>query len=162
TRFAIAFVPLFGLAALAYVLAAQSLIKWANLEYPLWALLVGLSISNILGTPGFLSPAVKTEFFIKTGLVLLGAEVLLSQLIQLGWRVIFISRIVTPIVSVSTYLSGQTVQKMQSKPLNLVISPDMSVCGVPAPIATAAACRAKKEELSLAIGISLAFTVVMM
>jgi uncharacterized membrane protein YadS len=38
----------------------------------------------------------------------------------------------------------------------------MSVCGVSAAIATAAACRAKKEELSLAIGLSLAFTVVMM
>src|SRR5262245_34451086 len=72
-RFASALVPIFGLACLAYILAAQSLVKWANLEYPLWALLVGLSISNILGTPEFLKPAVKTEFYIKTGLVLLGA-----------------------------------------------------------------------------------------
>jgi uncharacterized membrane protein YadS len=38
----------------------------------------------------------------------------------------------------------------------------MSVCGVSAAIATAAACKAKKEELSLAIGISLSFTVIMM
>jgi len=44
----------------------------------------------------------------------------------------------------------------------MVVAADMSVCGVSAAIATAAACRAKKEELSLAIGISLAFTVVMM
>ena len=36
----------------------------------------------------------------------------------------------------------------------------MSVCGVSAAVATAAACRAKKEELSIAIWISLAFTVV--
>ena len=38
----------------------------------------------------------------------------------------------------------------------------MSVCGVSAAVATAAACKAKKEELSIAVGISLAFTVVMM
>jgi uncharacterized membrane protein YadS len=44
----------------------------------------------------------------------------------------------------------------------MVISADMSVCGVSAAIATASACNAKKEELSTAIGISLAFTVVMM
>jgi uncharacterized membrane protein YadS len=44
----------------------------------------------------------------------------------------------------------------------MVISADMSVCGVSAAVATAAACRAKKEELSLAIGLSLIFTVVMM
>jgi uncharacterized membrane protein YadS len=46
--------------------------------------------------------------------------------------------------------------------LNIVISADMSVCGVSAAIATAAACRAKRDELSLAIGLSLAFTMVMM
>jgi uncharacterized membrane protein YadS len=44
----------------------------------------------------------------------------------------------------------------------MVISADMSVCGVSAAIATAAACRAKKEELSLAVGLSLSFTVIMM
>jgi uncharacterized membrane protein YadS len=51
---------------------------------------------------------------------------------------------------------------MESASLNMVISADMSVCGVSAAIATAAACKAKKEELSLAVGLSLSFTVVMM
>jgi uncharacterized membrane protein YadS len=44
----------------------------------------------------------------------------------------------------------------------MVISADMSVCGVSAAIASAAACKAKKEELTLAIGMSLSFTVLMM
>lgn len=161
-RFAAAFVPLFALAVVSYAMASHEVIKWANLEYPLWALLVGLSISNTIGTPAFLKPAVRTEFYIKTGLVLLGAEVLLSQLVALGLPGICISWIVTPIVLVGTYMFGQRVLRMESKTLNLVVSADMSVCGVSAAIATAAACRAKKEELSLAIGISLAFTVVMM
>lgn len=38
----------------------------------------------------------------------------------------------------------------------------MSVCGVSAAIATAAACKAKKEELTLAVGLSMVFTSVMM
>lgn len=38
----------------------------------------------------------------------------------------------------------------------------MSVCGVSAAIATAASCRAKKEELTLAVGLSLVFTSIMM
>ncbi len=50
---------------------------------------------------------------------------------------------------------------MESKSLNIVISADMSVCGVSAAIATAAASRAKKEELSLAIGLSMGFTILM-
>jgi uncharacterized membrane protein YadS len=157
-----AFPAVFLLATLAYVLAAQSVIKAYNLEYALWALLVGLIVSNTVGTPGWLRPAVLTEFFIKTGLVLLGAEVLMSRLLALGLPGIGVAWVVTPIVLVSTFLFGQKVLKIPSKSLNMVISADMSVCGVSAAIATAASCKAKKEELSLAIGLSLSFTVVMM
>jgi len=60
------------------------------------------------------------------------------------------------------YIYGQHVLKLESKTLNIVLNADQSVCGVSAAIATASACRAKKEELALAVGISLAFTSVMM
>lgn len=152
----------FLLATLAFAMAGQSVIKAYNLEYALWALLVGLLISNTIGTPRFLRPAMLTEFYIKTGLVLLGAEVLMNRLLALGLPGIFVAWVVTPVVLVSTYIFGQKVLKMPSRSLNMVISADMSVCGVSAAIATAGACKAKKEELSLAIGMSLSFTVIMM
>lgn len=161
-RFFLGFVGVFLLATFAYTLAAQSVVKSYNLEYALWALGVGLIISNTVGTPRWLRPAVSTEFFIKTGLVLLGAEVLMSRLMALGLPGVFVAWLVTPIVLISTYIFGQKVLKMESRSLNMVISADMSVCGVSAAIAAAAACKAKKEELSLAIGMSLSFTVVMM
>ncbi|PAY17413.1 putative sulfate exporter family transporter [Rhodopirellula sp. SM50] len=157
-----AFPVIFLLATVAYVLAGQSVIKAYNLEYALWALLVGLVISNTIGTPHQWRPAIMTEFFIKTGLVLLGAEVLMSRLMALGIPGIGVAWVVTPIVLISTFVFGQKVLKIPSKSLNMVISADMSVCGVSAAIATAASCKAKKEELSLAIGLSLSFTVVMM
>ncbi|WP_148075256.1 YeiH family protein [Bythopirellula goksoeyrii] len=157
-----AFPLVFLLATLAYVMAGQSVIKAYNLEYALWALAVGLIISNTVGTPALLMPAILTEFYIKTGLVLLGAEVLMSRLLALGLPGIFVAWVVTPIVLISTYIFGQKVLKIESRSLNIVISADMSVCGVSAAIATAAACKAKKEELSLAIGMSLTFTVIMM
>ncbi|QDV25355.1 YeiH family protein [Aureliella helgolandensis] len=160
--FLAAFPVVFLLAVFAYAMASQSVIKAYNLEYALWALLVGLIISNTVGTPKFLRPAVLTEFFIKSGLVLLGAEVLMSKLLALGLPGVFVAWIVTPIVLISTYIFGQKVLKIPSRSLNMVISADMSVCGVSAAIATAAACKAKKEELSLAIGMSLSFTVLMM
>ena len=160
--FLIAFPVVFLLATCAYVLSKQAVVSAYNLEYALWALGLGLLISNTIGTPSFVRPAVLTEFYIKTGLVLLGAEVLMSRLLSLGVPGIFVAWVVTPIVLVSTYLLGQRVLKIRSKSLNMVISADMSVCGVSAAIATAAACKAKKEELTLAIGMSLSFTVVMM
>ncbi len=152
----------FVLAAIAYAMSTQSVVNAYNLEYALWALLLGLIISNTLGTPEFLRPAMLTEFYIKTGLVLLGAEVLMNRLLALGLPGVFVAWVVTPVVLISTYIFGQKVLKMESRSLNMVISADMSVCGVSAAIATAAACKAKKEELSLAIGMSLSFTVLMM
>lgn len=150
------------LAVAAYVLAGQALVKSYNLEYALWALALGLLVSNTVGTPQWLRPAVLTEFYIKTGLVLLGAEVLMSRLLALGLPGVCVAWVVTPVVLIGTYAFGQKVLKIPSRSLNMVISADMSVCGVSAAIATAAACRAKKEELSLAIGLSLSFTVIMM
>jgi uncharacterized membrane protein YadS len=152
----------FLLATLAYVLAGQHVIKSYNLSYALWALAMGLLISNTIGTPDWIRPAVRTEFFIKTGLVLLGAEVLFSRMLALGVPGIFVAWIVTPIVLITTFWFGQKILRIDSPSLNMVISADMSVCGVSAAIATAAACKAKKEELTLAIGMSLSFTVVMM
>ncbi len=161
-RFLVAFLVVFLLAMFAYLLAGQEFIRSLNLEYALWALLVGLIISNTIGTPAWLRAAMLTEFYIKTGLVMLGAEVLMNRLVALGLPGIGVAWVVTPIVLIATYWFGQRVLKMQSPSLNMVISADMSVCGVSAAIATAAACRAKKEELSLAISLSLTFTVVMM
>ncbi|HEY8504338.1 MAG TPA: putative sulfate exporter family transporter, partial [Gemmataceae bacterium] len=118
-RFAPAFLGVFLLAVLAYVLAGQKVIKHYNLEYALWALLVGLLISNTVGTPASLRPAVRTEFYIKTGLVLLGADVLFGKPLALGVPGIFVSWVVTPIVLVGTYLFGQRVLKIRSRSLNM-------------------------------------------
>ncbi|MEM1227389.1 MAG: putative sulfate exporter family transporter [Planctomycetota bacterium] len=161
-RFSLGFAGLFVLATAAYLMAGQVFVRAYNLEYALWALVLGLVIANTVGTPRWIQPAANTEFYIKTGLVLLGSEILMSRLLALGPPGIAVAWVVTPIVLVSTFWFGQRVLKMESPTLNMVISADMSVCGVSAAIASAAACRAKKEELSLAIGLSLSFTVIMM
>lgn len=151
-----------GLAGLAYLLSSQKLIHYYNLEYPLWALLVGILISNTVGVPRWLAAALGGEFLIKTGLVIFGAEVLFSRLLELGLPGVMTSWLVTPVVLVATYWAGVHLLGIPSRSLCMVVSADMSVCGVSAAIATAAACRAKKEELTLAISLSLFFTVIMM
>jgi uncharacterized membrane protein YadS len=161
-RFARGFVGLFLLAGLAYVLAEQVVVKYYNLEYAVWALALGLAVSHTVGAPRWIRPALCTEFFIKTGLVVYGSGVLLGELLALAAPGIGVAWVVTPIVLVSTYVIGQRIVRLPSKTLNITLSADMSVCGVSAAIATAAACRAKREELSLAIGVSLSFTAVMM
>ncbi|QDT70330.1 hypothetical protein MalM25_32770 [Planctomycetes bacterium MalM25] len=161
-RFAKAFAAVFALATLSVFLSKQETVAYYGLAYALWAIVLGLLIANTVGVPDWLRPALRTELYMKVGLVLLGAEVLLSRLLELGLPGVCVAWIVTPIVLCSTFWFGQRVLRIESPSLNMVISADMSVCGVSAAIATAAACRAKKEELSLAIGLSMAFTVGML
>ncbi|NBW86492.1 MAG: putative sulfate exporter family transporter [Planctomycetia bacterium] len=161
-RFLPGAVVLAALTGAAWLLAAQKLVHHYNLEYPLWALAIGLVIGNTVGVPRWLMPALNGEFLIKTGLVVFGGEVLVSRLLELGLPGLMTSWLVTPVVLVTTYWAGVHLLRIPSRSLCMVVSADMSVCGVSAAIATAAACRAKKEELSLAIGLSLFFTVIMM
>jgi uncharacterized integral membrane protein (TIGR00698 family) len=100
--------------------------------------------------------------FIKTGLVLLGAEILFKKIVSLGAPGLMVAWIVTPIVVLFMFKFANSVLKMTNKKLAIIIACATSVCGVSAAIAAAAACRAKKEDLTLAVGMTLIFTVLMM
>lgn len=161
-KFAIGFVGVFVVAVLAFMMGSQATMKTYGVGSEAWAIIIGMLIANTVGTPKWIKPAIQTEYFIKTGLVCLGAEVLFDKIVAIGIPGIFVAWVVTPTVLICTFIFGQKVLKMPSKTLNITISADMSVCGTSAAIATAAACRAKKEELTLAIGLSLVFTAIMM
>ena len=60
------------------------------------------------------------------------------------------------------YRFGTRVLKVASPSLVIVVAAAASVCGVSAAVATAAAARAKKDELTLAVGMTLIYTVLMM
>jgi uncharacterized integral membrane protein (TIGR00698 family) len=161
-RYLVGFLAIVVLAALAYLIAHQQTMKAWGLGYAIWALGLGLLISNTIGTPKWLLAGARSEMFIKTGLVLLGAEVLFSKILKLGGPGLLVAWCVTPTVIVFMWLVGTRWIKLPSKPLTIIIAAATSVCGVSAAIATAAACRAKKEELTLAVGMTMIFTVGMM
>ncbi|NEO34858.1 MAG: putative sulfate exporter family transporter [Moorea sp. SIOASIH] len=156
------FLVIFLLAVLSYILGNSQTAKAINLGYAFWALLIGLIISNTIGTPRWMMPAVRTEYYIKTGLVILGAEILFNRIVEFGPYGLAIAWLVTPIVIIFMYLFGTRFLNMQQKSLVMVVATSTSVCGVSAAIAAAAACKAKKNELTLAVGMTLIFTVAMM
>ena len=63
-----------GLAAL--IISKQTILSNWGLEYVIWALLIGLVLGNI-HLPNWLKSNMKSEIYIKIGLVLLGAEIIL-------------------------------------------------------------------------------------
>ncbi len=160
-KYLIAFLGVFALTALVRLISSQVTFS-KYLEYAFWALLIGLLISNILKVPEWLKPAIQTEFYIKTGLVLMGASVLFSNIQKFGLYGLGIAWLVTPVVIIFMWILGTKILKMDNKPMVMTISAATSVCGTSAAIATAAACKAKKTDLTFAVGISLIFTVLMM
>src|SRR6202043_2956110 len=69
-----AFLVLFVVAAALYFLGLWDQSAHYNLEPPLVALALGILVSNTVGVPRWLTPALRVEFYIKTGIVLLGAH----------------------------------------------------------------------------------------
>jgi uncharacterized integral membrane protein (TIGR00698 family) len=156
-----AFIGLFVIALIVRLVSAEFTLN-RYLEWAFWALLIGLLISNTVGVPDWLKPAIKTEFYIKTGLVVMGFSVLFSNIAKFGLYGLGIAWIVTPIVIIFMWWLGTKVLKIDNKPLVITLSTATSVCGTSAAIATAAASNAKKDDLSIAVSISIIFTVIMM
>ena len=160
-KFLMAFVGMFALVSVVRVLSAEATFHH-YLEYAFWALLLGLVISNTVKTPEWLKPALRTEFYIKTGLVILGAQVLFSNIQKFGLYGLGIAWGVTPIVIIFMWWYGTKFLKIRNNPLVITIAAATSVCGTSAAIAAAAAAKAKKTDLAFAVGTSLIFTVLMM
>ena len=160
-KFIPAFLALFVLAVVVRLISAEFTLN-RYLEWAFWALIVGLLISNTVGVPEWLKPAIRTEFYIKTGLVIMGFSVLFSNIAKFGLYGLGIAWVVTPIVIIFMWWFGTKVLKIGNKPLVITVASATSVCGTSAAIATGAAAGAKKDDLSVAISISIIFTILMM
>lgn len=156
-----AFAALFLIAVVVRLVSAEFTLN-RYLEWAFWALIIGLLISNTVGVPSWLRPAIRTEFYIKTGLVIMGFSVLFSNIAKFGLYGLGIAWGVTPIVIIFMWWFGTKVLKIDNKPLVMTIASATSVCGTSAAIATGAAAGAKKSDLGIAISISIIFTILMM
>lgn len=156
-----AFAALFVISVIVRLVSAEYTLN-RYLEWAFWALVIGLLISNTVGVPKWLKPAIRTEFYIKTGLVIMGFSVLFSNIAKFGLYGLGIAWVVTPIVIIFMWWFGTKVLKIDNKPLVITVASATSVCGTSAAIATGAAAGAKKNDLSVTISISIIFTILMM
>ena len=160
-KFLPAFAVLFALAIIVRLISAEFTLN-RYLEWAFWALIVGLLVSNTVGVPEWLRPAIRTEFYIKTGLVVMGFSVLFSNIAKFGLYGLGIAWVVTPIVIIFMWWFGTRILKIDNKPLVITVASATSVCGTSAAIATGAAAGAKKNDLGIAISVSIIFTILMM
>ena len=150
----------FGLAFGARFLAGNGLFVDWGIEYVIFALGLGLLISNTVGTPDWLKPAVQTEFFVKTGLVILGASLIFSEVLQAG--ALGIAQAVL-VVFVVWYACFWLARKLKvDDEFAAMLSTAVSICGVSAAIAACGAIKGDKKKLSYVTSLVLIVAVPMM
>ncbi len=124
------------------------------LEYPIWAVLLGIAV-NFLLRPfkggEFIRPGVRTEFFLKVGLVLMGAGINLKLLVTAaGGSIVQALIMITSVFFFTYWLAGRF--GLDDK-LRAVMSTALSVCGVSAAIAAAGSVQAKKEQVAYVVAL---------
>jgi uncharacterized integral membrane protein (TIGR00698 family) len=126
-----------------------------NIEYVLWAILLGLLISNTIGVPALFRAGVATyEFWLKVGIVLLGARFLVGDVLRLGGI-----SLVLVFIEIALSLTFMTLlgRAFGLRPkLTTLLAVGSSICGVSAIIATQGAIDADEEDSSYAIAAILA------
>lgn len=118
-------------------------------EYPLTAVIIGLIANGLLRLAGlytFVRPAIRTELYLKIGLVILGARISLGDLLATGAGGLIQAFIMVASVFFFTWwLAGRF---NLAPTLKAVMASAVSICGVSAAIAAAGSVMAKKEEVT--------------
>jgi uncharacterized membrane protein YadS len=143
------FALIYALSGAVFAAGAWSQAQRYNLEPPLLALLIGLVISNVLPLPRSLDAGFRVEFYIKLGIVLLGATLPFTLILWAGPVAI----LQAGVVSIATFLViFYTARKLGlENSLAATLGAGGAVCGVSAAIAVAGAVRARKEHPPIAI-----------
>lgn len=159
-KFIAGFPIVFGLAWLARFLAGNALPGDWGIEYVIFSLVVGLLISNTVGIPEWLREAVQTEYYIKTGLVILGAGLLFFEILQAGALGIIQAVLV---IFVVWYFCFWLSRKLKvDDDFAAILSSAVSICGVSAAIASCGAIQGDKKKLSYVTSLVLIVAVPMM
>ena len=133
------------------------------LEYPLWAAIAGLvggQALRLAGAREYVRPGIRTELFLKIGLVLMGATINLGLILSAVRGAIVQSLVMIPAVFFfAWWVSGKF--GLESK-LRAVMSMALAVCGVSAAIAAAGSVSAKKEQVTYVTGLVIVVALPMM
>ena len=142
-----------------FVVGQNKAVTNLNLEPPLLALLLGMAISNFIGLPKWMDTGFRVEYYIKTGIVLLGATLPFTFIVWAGPTAI----VQASIVSIATFLVIFFVATKigLDRRLAATMGAGGAVCGVSGAIAIAGAVSAKKEHAPIAITLVIVWAIVM-
>jgi len=153
------FVFIYLVSILIFMVGAWEQAHHYNLEPPLVALLLGMVISNFIGLPRWMDTGFRVEYYIKVGIVLLGATLPFTLVIWAGPVAIFQASIVSITTFLVIYFVGRRFDI--DRRLCATLGAGGAVCGVSGAIAIAGAVGAKKEHAPIAITLVIIWAIVM-
>jgi len=140
------FVIIFILAIFSLIIAGNKSISYYGIEYVVFALLLGLLLSNLFNLPVWIKEAARSEFFIKTGLIILGTSILFTDIVKAGLPGILQSVLVVAAVwFFALWLSRKL--KVDDE-FGVILASAVSICGVSAAIVASGAIKGDKKKLS--------------
>jgi uncharacterized membrane protein YadS len=154
------FVALFLGSVAVFYLAGWSVMKKADLGAPLLALVIGLIIGNTVRLPEAFDTALRTEYYIKTGIVLLGATLPLTLIFTAGPVAFLQATIVSVCTWITIYLAATRFFGLEPQ-FGAVLGAGGAVCGVSASIAVGGAVKAKKDHIAIGIAVVSVWAIVM-
>jgi uncharacterized integral membrane protein (TIGR00698 family) len=145
-KYATGFILIYVLGTFSLIIAGNKSINAYGIEYVVFALLLGLLIGNLTVIPPWLKEAARSEFFIKTGLVILGISVLFTDIIKAGLPGILQAVLV---VSVVWFFALWLSRKLKvDDEFGVILASAVSICGVSAAIVASGAIKGDKKKLS--------------
>ncbi len=145
-RYAAGFALVFVLGIISLIIAGNKTINYYGLEYVIFALVIGLLIGNLTTVPLWLKEAARSEFFIKTGLVILGTSILFTDIVKAGLPGILQA---TLVVSVVWFFALWLSRKLKvDDEFGVILASAVAICGVSAAIVASGAIKGDKRKLS--------------
>ncbi|HEY4212896.1 MAG TPA: putative sulfate exporter family transporter [Steroidobacteraceae bacterium] len=159
SQFLISFVLVFVVSVLIFTLGQWSQADHYNLEPPLVALLLGLLISNLNLLPRWMDAGFRVEYFVKTGIVLLGATLPFTLIVWAGPVAILQASIVSLVTFGVIYFVG--VKLGLDKRLAATLGAGGAICGVSGAIAISGAVGGRKQDAPVAITLVIFWAIIM-
>jgi uncharacterized membrane protein YadS len=159
-EFVPAFIFLYVGSIIMFAIAGWANAAQFNLEAPLVALILGLIIANVFRLPAWMDSAFRVEYFIKTGIVLLGATFPIALVLTAGPVAIVQATIISLVTCLVIYFVGTRVFGLDKR-LAAVMGVGGAVCGVSASMAIAASVNAKKDHLYTSVTLVVVWALVM-
>ena len=126
-----------------------------RIEYVLWAILLGLLLSNAASVPQVFRPGIATyELWLKLGIVLVGAKFLFADMMHLGGLSLLLVFVELALSLTVMTLLGR-IFRLPPK-LTSLLAIGSSICGVTAIMAAQGAIEPEEEDTSTAIAAILA------